>query len=161
MAATLGQAEREFASVAEERDKGMRAAQKLNRGLEELKAMLDCKEAGPVFQEGAAAGWQEVRAGAREGEVQSPVWGEADRGGDEGAIAAVLEAAEGGSDYEKCGSFAGALPGFSFKLGKEDLAYYREAAGVASGAEEVPTNGDTSTFVVKPSPSASLWDDLD
>ena len=47
MAARLGEAEREFASVAEERDKGMRAAQKLNRGLEELKAMLDSEEVGP------------------------------------------------------------------------------------------------------------------
>ena len=73
----------------------------------------------------------------------------------------MREAAEGGSDFVKCGSFAGALPGFSFKLGKEGLGYYREAAGVASRAEEVPTKCDTSTFVVKPSPSASLWDDLD
>ena len=106
--------------------------------------------------------WNEMHAAGppAESEAQEEA-GEADRGGDEGVIAAVREAAEGGSDFVKCGSFAGALPGFSFKLGKEGLGYYREAAGVASRAEEVPTKCDTSTFVVKPSPSASLWDDLD
>ena len=84
--------------------------------------------------------WNEMHAAGppAESEAQEEA-GEADRGGDEGVIAAVREAAEGGSDFVKCGSFAGALPGFSFKLGKEGLGYYREAAGVASRAEEVPT----------------------
>ena len=135
-------------------------AKKLNGQENDLEAFVG-RSAAQQEEEGGRA--KRRRAGSTppaESEAQEEA-GEADRGDDEGVIAAVREAAEGGSDFVKCGSFAGALPGFSFKLGKEGLGYYREAAGVASRAEEVPTKCDTSTFVVKPSPSASLWDDLD
>ena len=99
MAARLGQAEREFASVAEERDKGMRAAQKLNRGLEELKAMLDSKEVGPGLRRVQPLVGKKCGLELEKERFKAQCEGEADRGGDEGAIAAVWEAAEGGSDF--------------------------------------------------------------
>ena len=113
-------------------------AKKLNGQENDLEAFVG-RSAAQQEEEGGRA--KRRRAGSTppaESEAQEEA-GEADRGDDEGVIAAVREAAEGGSDFVKCGSFAGALPGFSFKLGKEGLGYYREAAGVASRAEEVPT----------------------
>ncbi|QDZ19448.1 pre-RNA processing protein PIH1/Nop17 [Chloropicon primus] len=67
-------------------------------------------------------------------------------------------------------AFCGQVLGYAYKLGGSGLGYYREVGSVESEGDEENLGGsgssakgsvNQSSFIVKPSPSAALWDDLD
>ena len=75
-----------------------------------------------------------------------------------------------GNDYASSEKFCGGIPGYVFKNGTQGLGYYRDekTAEDQRAAEKLQPLSKESTktvqenkFIVKPSPSASLWDDID
>ena len=73
--------------------------------------------------------------------------------------------------FVSCEVFRGALKGYVFKTGTEGLGYYKDCKDetdaddkfTATKATQPETEGTVhqKSFIIKPSPSTALWDDLD
>lgn len=74
------------------------------------------------------------------------------------------ESIERKDDFIPCDTFSGKVEGYLFKSDKKGLGYYRDQTSAESkSAKEEPEKAKETKnkFVVLPSPSAPLWDELD